>query len=80
MNMPVGHPDPALLFDNQLSNSINLLTIHEAAKLLTVSVPTVRRLQTQRDIPFVKIGGSVRFDKRDIVAYVTRNRIEPIGT
>lgn len=79
---PVGYSDPALSFDNKPTGSspvIELLAISEAAKLLTVSIPTLRRLQQQRDIPFVKIGGSVRFDKRDLVSYVERNRIDPIG-
>jgi excisionase family DNA binding protein len=40
---------------------VELLTIPEVADLLKISVPSVRRLQQQRRIPFFKIGGSVRF-------------------
>ena len=82
LKVPVGYPDPALLLDNKLTDSdpvVKLLTVSETARLLTVSVPTVRRLQQRRIIPFVKIGGSVRFDKSDLVSYIERNRIEPIG-
>jgi excisionase family DNA binding protein len=81
-NVPVGNTDPALLFDNKPAGSIpvvELLTTSEAAKLLAVSVPTIRRLQQRRAIPFIKIGGSVRFDKRDLVSYVERNRVGSLG-
>lgn len=77
----VGYADPGLFLDNKLiGHDPELLTVFEAASFLTVSVATVRRLQAQRAIPFIKVGGSVRFDKRDLAAYVERNRIEPIGT
>ena len=56
-----------------------LLTVAEVAKLLTVSIPTVRRLQGQRRIPFVKVGGSVRFTKDDLVAYLEQERVEAVG-
>ena len=56
-----------------------LLTIAEVAALFKISKPGVRRLQQQRRIPFVKIGGSVRFIKDDLVSYVKRERVESIG-
>lgn len=59
--------------------AFELLTIPEVAGLLRVSVPTVRRLQEQRRIPFIKIGGSVRFTKSDVVSYVEQERVESIG-
>ena len=59
--------------------TLELLTIPEVADLLRVSVPTVRRLQEQRRIPFTKIGGSVRFIRGDVVAYVQQERVESIG-
>jgi excisionase family DNA binding protein len=65
-----------------LSDSISaleLLTIEEVAKLLKISMSSVRRLQQQRRIPFIKVGGSVRFAKDDLVSYVERERVESIG-
>lgn len=56
-----------------------LLTIAEVAGLLKVSISTVRRLQERRRIPFTKIGGSVRFIRSDVAAYVERGRVEAIG-
>jgi excisionase family DNA binding protein len=59
--------------------AIELLTIAEAAGLLTISVPGMRRLQQQRQIPFIKVGGSVRFSKSDLVSYLKKRRVESIG-
>lgn len=55
-----------------------LLTIQEVARLLRISVAGVRRLQSARHLPFLKIGGSVRFDKSDVVAYLAGQRVEAI--
>jgi excisionase family DNA binding protein len=59
--------------------SSGLLTISDVAELLKLSVSTVRRLQRQRKIPFVKVGGSVRFVKSDLAAYLERRRVSAIG-
>lgn len=59
--------------------TLGLLTIAEVAKLFRISVSSVRRLRQQRRIPFIKIGGSVRFAKDDVVSYVERGRVESIG-
>ncbi len=67
---------------NMLSDSIptlELLTIYEVARLLKISVSSVRRIQQQRRIPFVKVGGSIRFIKSDLLSYVDRERVESIG-
>jgi excisionase family DNA binding protein len=61
------------------SNSpLELLTIAEAAKLLTISVSGVRRLQQARRLSFIKVGGSVRFSKTDVISYLERRRVESI--
>lgn len=56
-----------------------LLTIPDVAAILKVSIPTVRRLQQQRKLPFVKVGGSIRFERGDIASYVAARRVRPIG-
>lgn len=56
-----------------------LLTIAEVAKLFRTSKSSVRRLQQQRSIPFLKIGGAVRFATSDLVEYMQRVRVESIG-
>ena len=73
--------DPVLLFDNTSSGShsnIELVTVAEAAAILTISISGVRRLQQKRQLPFIKVGGSIRFAKSDLVCYVEKRRVEPI--
>ncbi len=57
---------------------VQLLTIAETAKLLKIAVPTVRHLQQRRHIPFIKVGGSVRFAVNDISAYLEKRKVRPI--
>jgi len=59
--------------------TIELLTITEVAEVLRISVSGVRRLQAARRLPFVKVGGSVRFIKNDIVSYLKERRVESLG-
>jgi len=83
LTTPVGHPDAALLFDNQLNDSasaIDLLTTSEAAGFLKISASGVRRLQQGRHIPFFKVGGSIRFAKSDLASYLARRRVESVST
>jgi excisionase family DNA binding protein len=58
---------------------IELLTVPEAAALLKISVPGLRRLQQRRLIPFIKVGGSVRFAKADLASYLTINQKILVG-
>ena len=72
---------PVLLFENmsiEPTPPIELLTIPEVAEILKISVSGVRRLQQARRIPFIKVGGSVRFCKRDILAYLEQQRVDSI--
>jgi excisionase family DNA binding protein len=55
-----------------------LLTIAEVAELLKISVPSVRRLQQQRKVPFVRVGGSIRFFRSDIASYLEKRRVRSI--
>jgi excisionase family DNA binding protein len=55
-----------------------LLTIREVAAILKISIPSVRRLQQRRQIPFVKVGGCVRFTRTDIAVYLDRRRVGAI--
>jgi len=59
--------------------TLEILTIDEVVKLFKISESGVRRLQQQRCIPFLKIGGSVRFTKSDLVSYLQSARVESIG-
>ena len=73
--------EPVLLFDNKSTNShlaIEPLTIPEVAELLRISESGVRRLQQARQLPFIKVGGSVRFSTNDIFSYLERQRVEAV--
>ncbi|NIT13904.1 MAG: helix-turn-helix domain-containing protein [Candidatus Dadabacteria bacterium] len=56
-----------------------LLTPDELADMLKISKAGVYRLITKRKIPFYKVMGSLRFEKRDIISYLQQNRVELIG-
>lgn len=48
----------------------NLLTTPQAAERLGISVFTLRQWVSQKRIPFVKLGRSVRYNPADLAAYV----------
>ena len=66
-------------------SDIELMTEHEVAELLKVSVSLLRRQRTTRSgIPFVKMGtgqkSPVRYRHSDIVAYLNKNlRVPTLG-
>lgn len=73
---------PPLILDKYADDADpveGLLTLADVAAMLKVSIPTVRRLQQQRKIPFVKVGGSIRFEREDVASYVSKRRVRAIG-
>lgn len=54
-----------------------LLSVDEAADRLGTPVRFVRRLIAQRRIRFYKVGHYVRFDARDLDAFVDAGRVDP---
>ncbi len=84
LGSPVDLTERVLHFDNtnkptDSNPAIELLTVPEVARLLKISTSGVRRLQQQRQIPFVKVGGSVRFARDDLVSFVARQRVDRVG-
>jgi len=78
---PDGHADRVLLLDNHsadITSAIELLTVAEVAKLLKISGPSVRRLQQDRELPFIKVRGSIRITKADLAAYLEKCRVKSI--
>lgn len=53
-------------------------TPDELADFLSISKASVYRLVNKRQIPFNKIGGSLRFRREDIDKFLDSQRIEPI--
>jgi excisionase family DNA binding protein len=54
-----------------------LLTIKEVATMLGVSLATVYRLTLGRKIPFLKVGGQLRFRRLSLDAWA-RQREKPV--
>jgi excisionase family DNA binding protein len=63
------------------SNADNKLraffTPEDLAKYLAISIATVYRLVSKRQLPFHKIGGVLGFKREDIERYLDDGRIEP---
>jgi len=53
-----------------------LLNIKELSTLIGVSVSTLYTWVSQRRIPYVKCGHSVRFDLEDINKWITKLKVE----
>lgn len=52
-----------------------LLTVNETAALLRVSVGTIRSWVLNRKITYCKIGGTVRFQRSDLDAFIKRSTV-----
>ena len=60
-------------------DSIQLITTDELAKILNVSQTTIYRIIEARKIPFYRVSGSIRFDKKDVANYLNEKRVESIN-
>jgi excisionase family DNA binding protein len=52
-----------------------LLTIEEVGELTQIKVCSLRKYVLHKDIPFIKIGGHLRFVKAEVVAWVMSRRV-----
>jgi len=55
---------------------VRLLNVRGAAKFLGTTPATLYTKIWRREIPFIKIGRSVRFDVKDLEALIERSRVE----
>ena len=55
-------------------SSPQLLTVRQAAQLLNVSVSTLYNWVWLRQLPFVKLGRCLRFDRLELERFVQANR------
>jgi len=51
-----------------------LLTIDEVAEILAVSPVTIYRYKKQAGLPYIKIGNTLRFDRRDVWAWIEAHK------
>lgn len=54
---------------------MKLLTVEEIAELFQTSTSTIYRWVHKREIPFVKLGGKLRFSQDAIQEYIKKNSI-----
>ena len=56
-----------------------LLTTRETAKLLGLSELTVYKLTYRKQIPFIRIGRTKRFDRAKLLAWIDSNAYDTIS-
>ena len=59
------------------SGGLELLTIGEVAKLFNVKESKLRRAILKKEIPYLKLGGLIRFKKSDLEEYLNGQRVLP---
>ena len=55
-----------------------LLSVPEGARILGVSVPTLRQWLSQRRIAIIKVGRLTKLTMKDILEFIERNRKEAV--
>jgi excisionase family DNA binding protein len=55
------------------------LNVREFAALLRLSPTAIYNLVARREIPFVRLAQGLRFEKRDVQAFLQSRTVEPIG-
>ena len=58
------------------SSNRKLLTIEDAAKLLSIKVSRLRTAVFRKEIPFIKIGRLVRFKEETLVDWIESKTIK----
>ncbi len=58
-----------------MDSNVELFTIPEAAKMLRVTVSTLRAWRLQRRLPFRKVGGKVLLHRDDIRRFIDQATI-----
>jgi excisionase family DNA binding protein len=51
-----------------------LIDINECSKVLNMSVGRLRKMCMKKEIPFLKLGGRVRFYKPDLLKWIKASR------
>ena len=51
-----------------------LMTVPDVAERCNISAVTVRRLVHNGDLPYIRVGGQLRFDRDQLEEWLTANR------
>jgi excisionase family DNA binding protein len=58
----------------------DLMTVKELAALINLSVGTIRRGEGgTRDLPYLKLGGAVRYRRQDVERWLESKTHEPVA-
>lgn len=72
MDSKMDHKSDAESFDFR-----PLMTVSDLAKYLAVSKSMIYKLVEEEDIPYIKIGKSLRFKREDIETWIESRRFKP---
>jgi len=62
-----------------MSDATPLLDMEGAAEYLSDTPRHLRRLAQERQLPFIKVGGKVRFRRQDLDTYVESRRTPAVS-
>jgi excisionase family DNA binding protein len=68
------HPREAAAAVPEQAGSVPLLTLREVAEYLAVSERTVRRLIAADDLPCLRIGSQIRFDRATLLRWISARK------
>ncbi len=57
---------------------MGLLTIQQAAQVTGLSPHTIYKMVSQRRIPYVKLGGALRFNPDQLDQWIKQNTVMPM--
>lgn len=63
--------------NNILDNKDKFLTVLEAASFLNLKVSRLRYEVFHKNVPHFKIGRSIRFSEKDLIAWILNQKQEP---
>jgi excisionase family DNA binding protein len=56
-----------------------LIKIKEVANMLSMNQTSIYKLVYRKAIPYIKIGGALRFDRDKIIAWINQNSYDMIN-
>lgn len=75
---PVARMPDAPMMPSEGGHGEELLTVREAARLLTISAKKLYRMAASGRIPHVRLGRSVRFSREDLEHWIRQQTVHPL--
>ena len=58
------------------TETLELLTVDEVTQLLKLSRGAVYQMRARKEIPYIKMGKRIRFDKTEILEWINKQRVK----